>query len=588
MPAIQAQTTIEFAEDEYLDDAEQDDECPMEPPITPDSLSELETTRIFNNPKLRHDVNFDRELHFRPNLDGSRGKQKTKTAKRFWKAVETELRKIENLHEHREAAQTTAEHEKLKAEIKTVSKRIPKVFAAVRDILKSLVPEADQSKITDRLDVDLIMQQIVNGVLDIVSLASWLAQVIKTHCAPMRDAKVNLMEQTIKQAEKAQDLHVLADGLRQLVDIMEAMKLDVANHQIRHIRLLLIKNTVDFQQRYNAHRISINRLDTNKALTWLKCEIALIYSDIQHSTPLDAVCSALLWDMISPHGSEPFTPTFYLDFDRLKSMSAEIHNYIHREICHALLTELLAAASADYVLEAWNQLRIYFAAATEPQDWFESNVENIAAQIARIAANAPGANEQEPAIYKTAVDRLSMDLRKDHDTFARQKATLFHRVLPKLQASVHKHKNFSAVELQDSFVPQVTKASSARPNGFGAVLVPALLAVPADQDATLVRRLTHIIVLHWQVWAELLYLNEEDYDTNELVTLMHGTLPSVSVLEADVAYAPAVHSADSPVSSPVSMKDENEIEHEIENGGLDDGSEDFTSATENDNTLPDY
>jgi hypothetical protein len=35
-------------------------------PITPDSPAELDMPRTINNPKLRHNVNFDRELHFRP------------------------------------------------------------------------------------------------------------------------------------------------------------------------------------------------------------------------------------------------------------------------------------------------------------------------------------------------------------------------------------------------------------------------------------------------------------------------------------------------------------------------------------------
>ncbi|KAI7092787.1 hypothetical protein KC324_g21944, partial [Hortaea werneckii] len=58
----------------------------MVPPITAESLAELDMHRIINNPKLRHDVNFDRDLHFRPNLDGSKGRQKVKSAEQYWQA----------------------------------------------------------------------------------------------------------------------------------------------------------------------------------------------------------------------------------------------------------------------------------------------------------------------------------------------------------------------------------------------------------------------------------------------------------------------------------------------------------------------
>lgn len=553
--------------------------CPEDPPITPISLAELETGRIFNNPKLRHDVNFDRELHFRPNLDGLRGKQKATAAKRYWKAVGYELRKIQRLHEARQFTTSTTEDDRLKSEIRTVSRRLPKVFTAVRDILKSLVPESEQSKIIDRLDVDLLMQQIINGVLNMVDLASWLAKVIKTHCAPMRDAKVNEMEQTVIDAERAQDVDRLADGLRQLIDIMEAMKLDVANHQIRHIRPLLIKNAVDFQQRYNHHRIKIGKMDIEKSLRWLQSEIDITHNDILGSTPLDAVCSALLWDMISPNGREPFTSTFYLDFDRLKSLSAEMHNYIHREIAHNILTELLPKQSGSYVLEAWTQLHKYLAAAVEPHDLFENNIELIASQIARIAVNAsPGASPppEQWTAFSTAYNRLSLELASESQVFARHKAVLFHRVLPKLQLSVHKHIKLSALELQDVLVPQVVKSGSARPNGFGAVLLPPVPSIPVDQDHNLIRRLTHIIVLHWQVWGDLLYLNEADHDLSARSSGSSSPPP-------DTSYAPQGIGG---LSSATHGKDVVHISATSSEDGMNDGSEDLTTPAKNDNALP--
>lgn len=45
------------------------------PPITRQSLSELDIQNIITNMRLRHDVNFDRDLSFRPNLDGAKRKR---------------------------------------------------------------------------------------------------------------------------------------------------------------------------------------------------------------------------------------------------------------------------------------------------------------------------------------------------------------------------------------------------------------------------------------------------------------------------------------------------------------------------------
>jgi hypothetical protein len=38
--------------------------------VTKATLSELDVSKIVHNHKIRHDINFDPELHFRPNLDG--------------------------------------------------------------------------------------------------------------------------------------------------------------------------------------------------------------------------------------------------------------------------------------------------------------------------------------------------------------------------------------------------------------------------------------------------------------------------------------------------------------------------------------
>jgi hypothetical protein len=46
------------------------------PPVTATSLTELDLQRIMNNTKLRADINFDGDLHFRPNLDGPEGQEK--------------------------------------------------------------------------------------------------------------------------------------------------------------------------------------------------------------------------------------------------------------------------------------------------------------------------------------------------------------------------------------------------------------------------------------------------------------------------------------------------------------------------------
>jgi hypothetical protein len=303
----------------------------IHPPITPDSLAELDMPRITNNPKLRHDVNFDRELHFRPNLDGARGKQKIKSAKDYWKALEAELYMLNLSQRARAQPDGTVSPCYWESVMRESRKRLPIVFEVVRDILTTLVPDQDQAKIKERLDVDLLIQQIDNGVCDLVDLANWLGRVLKNHCAPMRDGLVDKMRKAITKGAQQADQKLMVSGLRQLLSLLEAMKLDVANHQIRHMRPLLIADTINFQKRYNDHRIGLGKLNPEVSRLWLEQEYNTL-SAIE-GTPLsylDTLTHALLRDLLFCSSTTSLTSTFYLDLDRLRTIRVDMHNMICR------------------------------------------------------------------------------------------------------------------------------------------------------------------------------------------------------------------------------------------------------------------
>ena len=99
------------------------------------------------------------------------------------------------------------------------------MFKALQDVLKTLVPERDHPSVMQNLDVSLLMQQIRKGVLDMVGLANWLAALLKTHCAPMRDEWADRMVQEISLGSLSQNPREIVNGLKTLFCILEAMKL---------------------------------------------------------------------------------------------------------------------------------------------------------------------------------------------------------------------------------------------------------------------------------------------------------------------------------------------------------------------------
>ncbi|KAI7111254.1 hypothetical protein KC352_g35909, partial [Hortaea werneckii] len=83
------------------------------------------------------------------------------------------------------------------------------------------------------------------------------------------------------------------------------------------------------------------------------------------------------------------------------------------------------------------------------------------------------------------------------------------RLLPKVTVSVEEHIRLSALDLQNALITPTSNPLPPPPIGFGAVLAPPEPTRNYDPDDDIVRRVTHVICLHWKVWAELVYLAPE-------------------------------------------------------------------------------
>jgi hypothetical protein len=203
------------------------------PPITTQSLSELDIQNIITNVRLRQDVNFDRDLSFRPNMDGARGEAKQSCTDTYWTALVAELELYAHLS--RDVHDAKMQDESYRAGFTSHAKRrIPIMFRTVQQVLKTLVPDRDYARVDEHLDVPMLMQEIERGVCDMVRLAEWLAQLLKEHCAPMRDTWVDNMVDLTKRGASGEGIEKIVEGLRDLFTILEIMKL-VSGDQL-HIR----------------------------------------------------------------------------------------------------------------------------------------------------------------------------------------------------------------------------------------------------------------------------------------------------------------------------------------------------------------
>ena len=198
----------------------------LDPPVTKASLGELDLVRIMNDPKLRHDLNFEREVAFRPNLYGSKGEQKIRHAECYWEALVVELAVyIVRCYRISDYPAVSSGWLLRPTLISSVRWRLPRLFESIRDIVKTLVPAPEWDAVDQRLDVDLLMQELDHGSCDLTALSEWLGRILLGSCSPLRDPAVTEMVSKIKQGVEGNNARTLVDGLKLLFGVLETMKL---------------------------------------------------------------------------------------------------------------------------------------------------------------------------------------------------------------------------------------------------------------------------------------------------------------------------------------------------------------------------
>ncbi|KAL4985367.1 T-complex protein 11-domain-containing protein [Aspergillus falconensis] len=471
------------------------------PPVTKNTLSELDLPCIMGNINLRMDANFDRDLHFKPDLDGEKGRKKRKDAADYWDAMAAEIK----VYAFCASCGVANKPENHQDEGSRFEPRLPALFETLQDVLKTLVPERDHPNIMQNLEVSLLMQQIQKGVLDMVGIAKWLAALLKTHCAPMRDEWADSMVKQITSGSQSQNATEIVRGLQTLFAILEAMKLDVANHQIRAFRVLLIEDTIPFLQEYFRSKIERGDVQVESSRLWYQDlrerELRRMKSPAQTDSfwPLALLFQGLSEFLLHFHSPDGFPDTFDFDADRLWQLRGSLQNAINLEICW-------------YIFESYiHTQRRYLPAPTQTYATFRSrigtlmeetedcirgssrwlkNVRYIALEIARLATECCGDATISDDIIGLIEASLEWHLSNEHGLFQHFQSSLREKLLEATFNTAKRYLNMSPLAICESQrVPSHT----------------------ADQHYDIERiatRLAHIGVLHWKVWAPMLYVRE--------------------------------------------------------------------------------
>jgi len=306
------------------------------PPINLQCLKEIDLQEIVKNPQLRHDIIFDPLLQFRPNLDGERGIKKKHLSDIYWKDVENEL----------------IVYSKRPDVFRYDHTRLVPLFDTLREVLLTIVPQKETHQINNILDTELNVQELIKGSLVMSNLSEWLATLFKHHCAPMRDAYVDKMSNKFKEADMEASLSKFMEGLKLVFQILEAMKLDIANHQIRLLRPALLSNAIDFEKQYFNSLVTARSVLLKSSLTWFRNKMTeyvnsgeLIVQD-KNNLSIQEVYKGCIRSIISLLSCRKMVREFptSLSFDhaRLILLRADIRQLVCLLVCRLLFQQLVA------------------------------------------------------------------------------------------------------------------------------------------------------------------------------------------------------------------------------------------------------
>lgn len=471
--------------------------CSLEPPVTKATLSELDVPRIVLNPKLRHDINFDPELHFRPNLDGEKGKRKSHRANRFWTALRTQLQAF------------MLDPVKFESDLAGRDWCLPATLRAIGQILETLVPPEDRSSVEEILNVSLLMQQFSKGVADLEELAAWLSQTLKMHCAPMRDDWVNEMVVQLGAGNQDRDVAMLAQGLQTLLGVLEAMKLDVANHQIRCLRPLLIQDTVEFEQTYFMKKIAFGKMGMTAAHSWFRAAKTLR----THNPLLIGSSQRDMWSffegftglLLPSRSAEPVPDTFTFDGDRIIKLRNDVLDAINLELCARFFRELNRSNSN---VEPRNYLDFQRRQSLQEQ--------TLRASITAILSDTPAERrwqEGAPAIALQILRSTPANLSELSAFEAELQAHLSNPSSPiflSCESAISAQLLHQIEKVAVRYAPLTTAklfeiSTTSRSTSRDATRDPARVALKATA-----KQIAHIGTVHWRVWAPLAYLVNPD------------------------------------------------------------------------------
>lgn len=331
----------------------------------------------------------------------------------------------------------------------------------------------------------------------------------------------------------------------------------MANHQIRTFRVLLIEDTVPFLQEYFEGKISRGSFQVEPARIWYLAARERVQKEDEAKDPntaqsddtfkpLEALFRGISDQLLQFNPPADYPETFLFDTDRLWQLRSTIQNLINLEIAWYIFESYvhtqkryLSARDETYSTfrsRIWSLMEDELSSdgrsASEDEDpdlrgskrWLQ-NMRCIALEIARFACAACCLDVVvADEVIAPIEEALLWHLSNESELFRYFQNTMREKVLTTTLASARRYLPLSPLAICESQrttpPPSTANGPALNPPSSAVSAPPTSSASPSQtmsaQQYDIERigmRLGHIGVLHWRVWASLLYLREEIADS---------------------------------------------------------------------------
>lgn len=332
----------------------------------------------------------------------------------------------------------------------------------------------------------------------------------------------------------------------------------MANHQIRAFRAILIEDTIPFLEEYFRRKIAKGAFQVESSKQWYR-DLSIANRDSMSLAsgfgPVEVMFKGLLEQLLQFEQPDCFPDTFIFDSERLWALRSTLQGLINLEICWSVFESYVGRRQDGY-LSASPHIYANFCARiwtlTEANEdaevhddeddeeegvspWVKS-IPNISLEIARFASAASSHGRMAPDhVIADIANTLEKHLSCESAKFAVFKHLLGEKLLTTTCAYAKTYMNMSPLTIceaqrQSAFSHLTTATSSSSslhcsPSSSSSQVTQLSPSVPfsawqCQQDIDRIgMRLAHIGVLHWRVWAPILYIEglEEGLETDRLM-----------------------------------------------------------------------